>query len=1528
MLSNHKRITRRIVPLLVVTFAITFGNSCSDDTTSPGDFDAPTGLTAEATAYNRIRLQWAHVEGAPGYFIERRQDLTGQFSRLAEVNAPPNGTVTYTDNTVAPETFYGYRVRTLGRVGATSSPSDVAGAKTPSQPGIRVSVTMNAPDPAGADGNGFRVRLSGNGTTMTENIAAGESALITPLSGGTYTVTLEDVAPTCGVQGGATRTPTVTSQGSETIATVSFTVICRDSSKGGIVILLTATGDTSDTNGAIARVVGTAGGASVIQDTLAVQPGQTAATKKLEFLTLAPGSYEVSLLDVDASICTLTGSLNTTREVSAARNDTVRFTITCSKNRLPLARTNGPYTGLVNTSINFSATGSADPDGTIVNYTWSFGDGTTGTGPNPTHAYATAGTFVVKLTVTDDGSDAHTDSTTVTVTDAFAWKNRFSDDSTRAGSTVLLHVTTKASVLLTAASGRIAYPSAGLRLDSVVPEPRWTSFSRAGTTVGSAAFQAAVTAPISTSAETPIATLHFTVIGAAGVSSATLTSSVQLRDGAGSTVSPGGLKVIEDTVLVAAGGNRPPTAKVNPTVTRGATGIALVVTSQPGTSDPDGSIASYLWSFGDGTTAPGPIAQKTYDVPGTYVIKLTVTDHGGATAIDSVLMPVEQAPNSVPVANAGGPYSALDGSTVAFDASRSTDADGQIVRYDWQFGDGSTVSMTSPTVFHQYASAGTYIAGVTVLDNRGGVSFDTALVTITPAPVGKTPPVVEANGPYSGIVGLPVALSAAGTTDSNNDIKSYIWYYPDQTTTSGFHTTKIFSTPGVHTVMLVVTDSTGLVDTDDAAVVVTGAGQINEAPIAEANGPYTARKGLPIAFSSQGTRDPDGLVVSYKWDFGDGTVSTDTTASSPVHVYNATGSYAVSLVVRDNLGAAAVDATAVTVLEGIPPVAHSGGPYNGTVNNDVTFSSALSVDVDGTINSYTWNFGDHTATATGQTVAHAYAAPGSYTVKLTVTDNHGYSDSHTSTVTITGLAENVLPVAKANGPYRGSVNIPTTFSSAGSNDPDGVIASYAWNFGDNSTAAGAVATHAYAAEGVYQLVLTVVDDRGGAHSDITFVTVGASPQNLPPVAEANGSYSGAAGSPISFTATGSVDSDGTIVSYLWTFGDGASANGADVTHTYANAGAYITRLTVIDNQGATGHDSAAVTINGPDNANPIAETNGPYSGAVNSPISFSSVGSADPDGTIASHAWTFGDGATANTAHPIHTYTSEGTFEVILTVTDNIGATATDTTQATVAAAGNTPPTANPGGPYSGVVGSVISVTGSGTDDGSIAAYAWDLDNDGAFDDANTASTSFTCTAAGTFTVRLEVRDNGTPPLSSTASTTVTCTSGSPTQPTINARWVNAQGALVTSVTAGATVYLEIDIILPTGQNIHDFQGLVQYSAARLIPAGPGSDLNCSNPGGQTNCPSGSPPSGNTDVLSQYTGNQNAGSGQFGFLNFSVQPDRDAGIGIQGLARLQFTAGSAGSVTTQLVVVYAADGSESTLIPENTQVQLPGLTVN
>jgi len=352
---------------------------------------------------------------------------------------------------------------------------------------------------------------------------------------------------------------------------------------------------------------------------------------------------------------------------------------------------------------------------------------------------------------------------------------------------------------------------------------------------------------------------------------------------------------------------------------------------------------------------------------------------------------------------------------------------------------------------------------------------------------------------------------------------------------------------------------------------------------------------------------------------------------------------------------------------------------------------------------------------------------------------------------------NLAPTADPNGPYNAVLGSQIVFDSSGSTDSDGSIASYAWDFGDGNSGTGSSPTHTYQSDGTFTVALTVTDDGGATDTASTTATI--TPAPIPPSANAGGPYSSVVGSVISFDGTASSDSDGTIVSYAWDFGDGGVASGPLPTHSYSVDGNFTVTLTATDNDGLTGIDSTTATINpAGGNTPPVAQANGPYSGTEGSAVQFSSSGSLDPDGSIVSYAWDFGDGNTSSTENPAHTYAAAGTYNVSLSVTDNAGDSTSDTTTATVEAiVVNAPPTADANGPYSGYVGDTIVFDGtaSSDSDGGIVRYDWDFGDGTTAVDAGPTPTHV-YSAAGQYTVSLTVIDDVGDTGSASSSATIT----------------------------------------------------------------------------------------------------------------------------------------------------------------------------
>src|SRR5207249_5998719 len=378
------------------------------------------------------------------------------------------------------------------------------------------------------------------------------------------------------------------------------------------------------------------------------------------------------------------------------------------------------------------------------------------------------------------------------------------------------------------------------------------------------------------------------------------------------------------------------------------------------------------------------------------------------------------------------------------------------------------------------------------------------------------------------------------------------------------------------------------------------------------------------------------------------------------HTYAAGGSYTVTLQVTDNQGATNSSSQSVTVTAANqPPLASFTNSCNGLT---CTFTSTSS-DPDGSIAGYSWSFGDGSPAVTTQNASHTYAAGGSYTVQLTVTDNQGAANSTSHTVGVT--PPNQPPVAS----FTRSCNGLTCSLTSTSSDPDGTIASYSWNFGDGTPASTLQnPSHTYGAGGSYTVTLRVTDNQG-AQSALASQTFTVTPPNQPPVSSFTKSCNGLT---CSFTSTSS-DPDGSIASYRWTFGDGSAAvTTQNASHTYGAGGTYTVTLQVTDNQGATNSSSQSVTVTAP-NSPPVVNA-GADEQVLLGVLWTTSFSFSDPDNGPWNYTIDWGDGSTSSGSRPsagsfsaTHTYLGILTQRTIrVTITDSLGASGSDTRMITL----------------------------------------------------------------------------------------------------------------------------------------------------------------------------------------------------------------------------------------------------------------------
>ncbi|MBA2531702.1 MAG: PKD domain-containing protein [Nocardioidaceae bacterium] len=419
-------------------------------------------------------------------------------------------------------------------------------------------------------------------------------------------------------------------------------------------------------------------------------------------------------------------------------------------------------------------------------------------------------------------------------------------------------------------------------------------------------------------------------------------------------------------------------------------------------TDENANSLTYSWNFGTQGTATGPLPTKTFTAPGTFPVTLTVKDEWTVTntsAAQNVAI-VEPSGNSAPVPTF---VQSCTGLTCSVSSQGTADPNtGDVITYSWNWGDGTALSTGASPAAHVYATAGNYTITLTTTDGWGKFASTTRSVTLS-EPAGNTAPSVTFTATCASFT--VCQMNSAGTTDAEGDAIRYSWNWGDlttaSTTASPSHT---YATPGTYTIVLSVTDVWGQVGTAERTVTITEPAS-NGAPTAViASG--TCATFTTCAMSATGSSDPDSAtgdgIRNYLWSWGDGTPDTTGTSVSQSHVYPVPGTYTVTLSVMDKWGRSSAPVTQQVTTQAEPA---------GNNPPTVTFTASCNVrtcavnstgtsDADGGIRSYSYNWGDGTAFGTTANTSHVYAAAGTHTIALTVTDNWGRAATVTREVTV------------------------------------------------------------------------------------------------------------------------------------------------------------------------------------------------------------------------------------------------------------------------------------------------------------------------------------------------------------------------------------------------------------------------------------------------------------------------------------------------------------------------------------------------
>ena len=725
----------------------------------------------------------------------------------------------------------------------------------------------------------------------------------------------------------------------------------------------------------------------------------------------------------------------------------------------------------------------------------------------------------------------------------------------------------------------------------------------------------------------------------------------------------------------------PPVANFGAAPTSGTAPLAVAFTELS-----TGAPTAWAWDFGDGTSSTLRNPTHAYASPGTFSVRLTATNAGGSnsllrTGLVSVAPPVPSA------ALGASPTSGTAPLSVAF-ADLSS---GWPNAWAWDFGDGASSTVQSPT--HVYASPGSYSVRLTATNATGSSSVvSTGLVTVAP----PAPSAALEASPTSGTAPLSVAFADR----SSGWPSAWAWDFGDGASSTLQNPTHVYASPGTYSVRLTVTNSAG----SSSALCTELVSVAPPPPSADLSAsPTDGAAPLGVAFVDLSS----GWPAAWAWDFGDGESST---LQNPTHVYSSPGTYSVQLTVTNATGSSsAVRSDLVHVRVPAPLADFGAGPTKGTAPLTVAF-----VDLSGgSTTSWSWAFGDG-ASSTLQHPTHEYASPGTYSVAFTATNAGG-----SSSLVRTDLVSAVPPLPSADlavSPSSGPAPLDVAFADLSSGWPT----AWSWEFGDGASSTEQNPTHRYASPGIYGVTLTVANGTGSSSVLRTELVTAELPT---PVADLSASQT-AGPAPLSVDFADL--SSGWPGAWAWDFGDGASSTEQHPTHEYASPGSYSVTLTVTN---AAGSSSSSwpdlVSVLTPPPIAALAAD--PTSGRAPLSVTFADLSSGSPT----SWSWDFGDGASSTEQHPVHAYTSPGTYSVALTAT-NAGGPSSVLFTDLVSVAPPAPVADLAASPTSGVA--PLSVVFADLSSGWPTAWSWDF-GDGATSALQNPTHAYT--SPGTYSVTL-----------------------------------------------------------------------------------------------------------------------------------------------------------------------------------------------
>ena len=715
------------------------------------------------------------------------------------------------------------------------------------------------------------------------------------------------------------------------------------------------------------------------------------------------------------------------------------------------------------------------------------------------------------------------------------------------------------------------------------------------------------------------------------------------------------------------------------------------------TTDADQSDLFYSWNFGDGASAEGKNVTHVFQQSGTYKITLMVNDGQKQTnSIQSVTHTLVV--NKNPVAQFSIPERWAPAVPLHVNGAASYDPDGTVTGYTWLLNGKETAHDSAADLI--FPEPGDYAVALKVKDNSGfedAVGIKTAKIHINYPPVVKWHTVPEVTEPNE-----PVVFDSKGTYDPDGTIASVTWSFPDGTILTGPKVTRSFKNSGVVMVRIAVDDGQGFansIQTKDFPLLV------NNAPIIVTKNLIRTNSQIVNLDASQ-SYDIDGQALKFDWLLSDGTHRHESSFNWQVP---AGGVHFITLTVDDGQGKKnSIARETIRLLVNRPPVAVVDSIIFSCSGQTILLNGSRCYDPDNDPMTMQWNFADGT-TSGEMNPAHVYTKPGYYNVQLVLSD--GFSEKPT-VATIPIIVEGSPQAVQGFTDTTLCVNSPVEFDATKSNDPNGPLGSYTWDFGDAITTFGSKVSHAFSKPGTYYVVLTVVGNGSGRCSRVSQAT---STVHIVegPVAEFSLPEAVSMNEVIHVDAAKSKP-NGTLLSTKWIIQSSDTVyalDGMQAQFAFAKPGLYDVKF-VLTIESKTSCNIAALTRSVHVNAPPVLKWSVPKAIALGDLLVMDAAGSYDPDGIIKDYVWTLDGKVIATTQVASMIMTTAGKHTVSLRITDNSGTSSRSVSQDMVVDVNSkpSPSFSLPDLMYEGETAQLLPLPATDAD-GDVLSFIWKIDN-------------------------------------------------------------------------------------------------------------------------------------------------------------------------------------------------------------------------